>query len=395
MPDQYFRLKSKLGNNLDSSHCEAVFGVMDSNICQESTIMQSLLPVPALDAQRDKILTKVCQEGGFAYVPLVMRAATGDVHAAEAAHDMAWEQLHSAPWHSVEPVWRDAYSLSCLHMASSHHRAGKFKEALRVLDMGLIMGGPLLRPDLNSAISLLQSTQTSMVNNCEGTKGVFIDAEIGNASIQGTDKIEENEDKGNLSNCLRQCYVPGGPVPHKCIGLWSKQGAASSKEQPPYQGKKEVPNLDVLDQQESRNKMPAEFCLSEVLLYSEITLTVEVGFAILSLSSSEELCIMYSNFLVLQGLPRRSFCSKLIENWPMLSLEDFLCRFFLPGAPVIITGAMSHWPALTKWKDMEYLKTAVGNRTVPVEDQGMKCWSEWESNQEMAHLVLRCYILMS
>ncbi|KAI4963416.1 hypothetical protein ZWY2020_014130 [Hordeum vulgare] len=40
------------------------------------------------------------------------KAAAGDLRAAEAARDMAWEQLHSGPWGEVEPAWRHAYALA-------------------------------------------------------------------------------------------------------------------------------------------------------------------------------------------------------------------------------------------------------------------------------------------
>ena len=37
------------------------------------------------------------------------------------------------------------------------------------------------------------------------------------------------------------------------------------------------------------------------------------------------------------------------------------------GQPVVVTGAMSSWPALTKWQDLRYLSRVAGPRTVPVE----------------------------
>ena len=83
---------------------------------------------------------------------MAAQAEAGDFRAAEAAREMAWEQLHSGPWHSVQPVWRDAYSMACLRVAKLHFAGGEFKEALRALDMGLIMGGTLLRKDLDSAV---------------------------------------------------------------------------------------------------------------------------------------------------------------------------------------------------------------------------------------------------
>mgnify|MGYP007022268605 CR=1 FL=1 len=108
--------------------------------------------VPILDAEGPSILHKISEHGGYAYVGMSALAAAGDVRAAEAAREMAWEQLHSGPWNSVLPIWRDAYSMACLHVARVHLAGGEFSEALRVLDMGLIMGGLALRKDLESAI---------------------------------------------------------------------------------------------------------------------------------------------------------------------------------------------------------------------------------------------------
>ncbi|KAL5976010.1 hypothetical protein ACLOJK_020340 [Asimina triloba] len=111
------------------------------------------LHTPTLDAEASALLQRISEEGGFAYVKVATLAAAGDFRAAEAAREMAWEQLHSGPWHSVLPVWRDAYSMACLHVAAFHHGAGNRREALRVLDMGVIMGGMLLRKDLDAAIA--------------------------------------------------------------------------------------------------------------------------------------------------------------------------------------------------------------------------------------------------
>lgn len=115
--------------------------------------MDELL-TPIMDGESPRLLQTISEHGGYAYVGMAAQAAA-DIRAAEAARDLAWEQLHSGPWHSVLPVWRDAYSMACLHVAKYHYRNGEFKEALRVLDMGVLMGGPLLRKDLDSAIETL------------------------------------------------------------------------------------------------------------------------------------------------------------------------------------------------------------------------------------------------
>ncbi|KAL3161338.1 hypothetical protein ABBQ32_010236 [Trebouxia sp. C0010 RCD-2024] len=52
------------------------------------------------------------------------------------------------------------------------------------------------------------------------------------------------------------------------------------------------------------------------------------------------------------------------------SLERFLTRYMLApdkGQPMVVTGAMSAWPALTRWQDLAYLTRVAGARTVPVE----------------------------
>ncbi|KAH9789548.1 Lysine-specific demethylase JMJ30 [Citrus sinensis] len=115
--------------------------------------MDELL-TPIMDEESPRLLQTISEHGGYAYVGMAAQAAA-DIRAAEAARDLAWEQLHSGPWHSVLPVWRDAYSMACLHGAKYHYRNGEFKEALRVLDMGVLMGGPVLRKDLDSAIETL------------------------------------------------------------------------------------------------------------------------------------------------------------------------------------------------------------------------------------------------
>lgn len=71
---------------------------------------------------------------------------------------------------------------------------------------------------------------------------------------------------------------------------------------------------------------------------------------------------------MLKVLPEKSFSSKKVEKQNSeLSLEEFVQEYFEPGSPVVISDCMSHWPAISKWNDIDYLKTVAGDRTVPVE----------------------------
>lgn len=66
-------------------------------------------------------------------------------------------------------VWRDAFSLSCLSLASCHHRANRPVEAMKILDLGVIMGGPRFRTEIDTS---LHSISTAMAST-EGTKTSF------------------------------------------------------------------------------------------------------------------------------------------------------------------------------------------------------------------------------
>ncbi|KAK9154946.1 hypothetical protein Sjap_002426 [Stephania japonica] len=225
------------------------------------------LPTPTLDAESENLLQHVSEQGGYAFVSLAALAAGGDLRAAEAAREMAWEQLHSGPWHSVLPVWRDAYSMSCLRVAVALHRAGDRREALRVLDLGLIMGGNLLRKDLVSAVEVI-------MRSCGGRGG----------GGEGSSEEERSE------WCSESCDKP------EVIGV----------------------------------------------------------------------------------LPNRSLSCKFVEKRSSLSLEAFLCDYFISGVPVIISDCMADWPASTKWKDPAYLKKIAGDRTVPVEVGKNYLCSNWK-----------------
>ncbi|GMQ00711.1 hypothetical protein CsSME_00047679 [Camellia sinensis var. sinensis] len=219
------------------------------------------LKTPLMDAEGPNILHKISEQGGYAYVGMSALASAGDLRAAEAAREMAWEQLHSGPWHSVLPIWRDAYSMACLNVAKFHYSNSDFREALSVLDMGLIMGGLSLRNDLESAVQIASAKMTALRVSDEATP---------------------------------QCPV--------------------------------------------------------------------------ELNDAE----------VLQALPMKSLSCKMVVKRSALSFEAFLRDYFLSGSPVIISDCMAHWPARTKWNDMDYLKRVAGCRTVPVEVGKNYICSEWK-----------------
>ena len=134
------------------------------------------LETPTLEKETPGILQRVSEEGGgYAFARMAAAAREGDVRAAEIAREMAWEQLHSGPWNSVLPIWRDAYSMACLHVAKHHFAGGDLEETLKVLDLGLIMGGSLLRVDIENGVdkvmAVLEQRQNMVINKAKVEDG--------------------------------------------------------------------------------------------------------------------------------------------------------------------------------------------------------------------------------
>ncbi|KAK8936225.1 hypothetical protein KSP39_PZI013935 [Platanthera zijinensis] len=122
--------------------------------------------------RRRLLLRRIMEEGGLAFVNSTKLAEAGNLREAEAALDMAWEQLHSGPWDEVVSTWRDAYALACLLVAEIRSCAGELQEALRVLDMGLIMGGSLLRRELDVSMeNIAAMSTTTVVDGFRNTNG--------------------------------------------------------------------------------------------------------------------------------------------------------------------------------------------------------------------------------
>ncbi|XP_020290969.1 lysine-specific demethylase 8-like isoform X2 [Pseudomyrmex gracilis] len=59
------------------------------------------------------------------------------------------------------------------------------------------------------------------------------------------------------------------------------------------------------------------------------------------------------------------------------SMETFYNKIFMPKFPAILTGCISHWKALTLWKNPDYLNKIAGTRTVPIEIGSRYTEEDW------------------
>lgn len=83
------------------------------------------------------------------------------LQASEAILDYSWEKLNTGPWRDVDKEWRRVYSFGCLLktlcLCQAPQKATAVAEALRVCDMGLLMGAAILDDILLKVVSVLQA----------------------------------------------------------------------------------------------------------------------------------------------------------------------------------------------------------------------------------------------
>nr|GMD19358.1 putative lysine-specific demethylase JMJD5 [Ipomoea batatas] len=149
---------------------------------------EDLLETPVLDADRANLLQSIAEQGGYA----------------------------------------DAYSMACLHVAKLHYAAGEFSQAIRALDMGLIMGGPALRADLNLAIRKASKKASIALDSSSVQNHNIVSEEVNMAEISRilparslSCKLVGKRSALSLEGFIQDHYVSGTPVIIRdCLDQW-------------------------------------------------------------------------------------------------------------------------------------------------------------------------------
>eukprot|EP01122_Echinamoeba_exundans_P003977 TRINITY_DN14016_c0_g1_i1.p1 TRINITY_DN14016_c0_g1~~TRINITY_DN14016_c0_g1_i1.p1 ORF type:complete len:437 (+),score=48.43 TRINITY_DN14016_c0_g1_i1:260-1570(+) len=71
----------------------------------------------------------------------------------------AWEKLHLGYWKDVAMIWRELYSFAAICYAVANAVEGKANDAVRALDMGILMGSPTYLVEIQQLIHLITSTE--------------------------------------------------------------------------------------------------------------------------------------------------------------------------------------------------------------------------------------------
>lgn len=76
------------------------------------------------------------------------------------------------------------------------------------------------------------------------------------------------------------------------------------------------------------------------------------------------------------------------------ALETFSIQHFYPRIPVKLTGCIEHWPALTRWKHVNYLLRVAGARTVPIELGSSYAENNWSQQLMTVQQFIHQYVLI-
>ncbi|KAG8432988.1 hypothetical protein GDO86_017308 [Hymenochirus boettgeri] len=141
--------------------------------------------------------------------------------------DYSWEKLNSRSWKEVEREWRCVYSYGCLFKAMglcSSPTKENVKEALRVCDMGLLMGAEVMDNVLGRIVHVLQGAvcaeqrfdpdTLSLEQKHHGP--VSRDPRVrDDQSVKGQKRMRDNKLEDDLMNCSSSEKVPSllTPVP--------------------------------------------------------------------------------------------------------------------------------------------------------------------------------------
>ncbi|KAG2498674.1 hypothetical protein HYH03_003419 [Edaphochlamys debaryana] len=270
--------------------------------------------------------------------------------------ELCWSKLHLGYWKDVAVAWRNAYSLACLldaHLRlllppadqpssqppphTAHDAIPRVPRAslatlgdvLRQVDLGLMMGGPLWRPHAHAFVTaaqaaLAEASEAAAADQAEAAadqdvvradqEAVAADQEAGAGEAEGLSVGEEADSAGGeeaehegRSAKRQRTHGVEGPKGAPCEDGGVLGGAAAGRGGP---GPGHV-------------RLPPG-----------------------SLGGPPGARVPYAD---------------------APDLEEFLLSYLLPQQPVVITGAMEHWPALRRWGDLGYLQRVAGARTVPVE----------------------------
>lgn len=234
-----------------------------------------------------------------------------DARAAAAAADVlvdaAWEKLHAGDWKDVDDGWRELYVLGVLLKVDTAWREARKGRNAQTTQTA---AGKSVTPRMSRTEALRSLDVAALLG------GPAFRDEL-EAAITAVQEWTTDPDVVRDGNVRRSSKRPRDGEKGWRLGSWGKDGDGNLEDAPPPIASTSLP--------------PGSLSEGASPLRSPV---------------------------------------KHLEVPP--SLESFYCNHMVAGergcgVPVLLAGAASHWPALQRWRDPDYLRQVTGCRTVPVE----------------------------
>ena len=253
------------------------------------------LPSPCFSSLRDAVTT--------CWSHLCAGRLEESVRWCRIVQEFTWEQLNAGKWSEVKPTWKELYTLLSLLESVALSSLGRARDALTVLDKGLLLGAPTL---FGSKLHTYASTLVSQVHPRE----LQVKEDSGSSHVH---QAELQSSDGSL--CTPEIHPSEGSISSPCV----KKRKIVFKNYSQYKGTDSKP-CDI-----TRNA------------------TVKVGPV---LSKGDDAASVLSTLPSEDSVRIPVLCSP--------SLETFHRDHMSASSPVVLTGCMDYWPAYSekKWRYM-------------------------------------------
>ena len=210
---------------------------------------------------------------------------------AQIALDFSWSKLNGGYWKDVPLVWREAYATAALFKAIGLLSVGRLQESLSEIDKGILLGAPVFC----NVLQRFASTLTREIKEIE--------------QISSFDDISNS----HVNICQKQQVLEG----HCSTNGMDNSGIGK-----------------VVFKNYSSYQKSSSHCVVETSITGQ-----------LHDDGGSSLCTDLS-IVPLLDMTRRI----AVDNCP--SLEEFYQKYMMNSTPVVISGAMDHWPAYAtkKWR---------------------------------------------
>lgn len=253
---------------------------------------------------------------------------------------LAWEKLHSGPWQDVLVLWRDVYSFAAILQAVllSRSSAGPppartLPAALKALDLAIIMGGPRFAADAHALLHTLSRTapQAPAATEQPSTRP---------ASPSPSPRPPKRPCHHGAAAQPASCASLLTPTSGGCEHNTTAPGTAPDDPVAPSGQAADTASLPPRMDARSSDAVPAA---------GEPQAAVDVPVRTGTPGGLPEVWPSRRIPAAAQAAAGPAGVAAALPAVRAPDMEAFLTRYMAPEQPVVLTGLVDHWPALSRY----------------------------------------------